>query len=196
MQYQTSQPVYFHPHQAPLHRPLPSVRLLYPRPGGCGSCLFVPFPSFRTVSLFTTHWSAPLPFTVPQFSLSSSTFTFCQFHGSLLLIPPRCLKRGSRDGGIGLWSCSIVFLFFSFRNLAISVGRRSCQLPLLLFLIFFLLFSLFCHFSLVCEITSYMYGAPCSFEHTATCWRRGIIAPLKFYHVVRSVLSLSVRCHI
>lgn len=59
------------------------------------------------------------------------------------------------------------------RNIVISL-----VLPVVTFLFFLLTFSsvlsLFCS---VC-VNHQLYEASCSFEHTATCWRRGKNAPL------------------
>lgn len=122
--------------------------------------------------------SASLPSSVPQVSLSSSTFTFCQFLCNLFLIfllflflKFRGREKKKRTQTLellrGVW-CSLKHQF---------IDQRSSQFDLL----FFLLFPfLFCHFSLVCghDTTSCLYRATCSFEHTATYWQRGIL-PLK-----------------
>lgn len=69
-----------------------SVCLLYLWPSF--PCLFLLSPLLAQ-SFFIVYKSAPLPSTVPQVNLSSSTFTFCQFYCSLSTLP------SVRDGGAG-----------------------------------------------------------------------------------------------
>lgn len=167
MQYWTSQLVYFLLHQTPFSTPLFSpVCLLYLWPSG----------SFSLPSAQSFLKSSPLPSTIPQVSLSSSTFTFC------FNITKEEAEKGrvSVVGGDLLWTrsppscasyCSFLLLFPSDLSLFIPVWNHQ----------FF--FCCWAH----CHLLATRYKCPFKVTTLSCCLTR---FPMSLD------LSLAVSCHI
>lgn len=94
----------------------------------------------------------------------------------MLTPPSQSFKRGSREGRVDSGVVALAFFYFGKESFHWTKGPPSCHFYIL---ISPLVSLFFCQFSLVWEVSSLYDGATCSLEHTATCWRRGINAPLK-----------------